>query len=107
MKINAAYVYRIFLIKEFDIFKKTIKFDGNELDRVSGYIHMSRKTQLKETLNKYFKEDDVLIGEFKVDCLFISLRWEVSRNKDLFPHLYSKLKYSWLNKVYDKLNYDL
>ena len=38
---------------------KTLKknFNGNELDLNSGFIHLSKKEQLKETLSEYFKNE--------------------------------------------------
>ena len=103
MKNSNDYVYRIFSLLEFEIFKKKKKFYGNKLDLKSGFIHLSKKGQLKETLKRYFKNDrDLVIAEFRVDKLSKSLRWEVSRNNEVFPHLFSELEYNWLNKVYKK-----
>ena len=84
MKNSNDYVYRIFSLLEFEFLKKK-KFYGNKLDLKSGFIHLS-KGQLKETLKRYFKNDrDLVIAEFRVDKLSKSLRWEVSRNNEVFP----------------------
>lgn len=103
MKIDNPYVYRVFFKVEFENFKKKKIFNGNELDRNSGFIHLSKKEQLKETLSEYFKnEKDLVIAEFKTENLIDHLKWEVSRNNKLFPHFYNNLKFAWLNKVYEK-----
>ena len=103
MKIANPYVYRVFFKVEFENFKKKKIFNGNELDRNSGFIHLSKKEQLKETLSEYFKnEKDLVIAEFKTENLIDHLKWEVSRNNKLFPHFYNNLKFAWLNKVYEK-----
>ena len=103
MKIDNSYVYRVFSRVEFEDFKKTKIFNGNELDLNSGFIHLSKKEQLEETLSRYFKNDkDLVIAEFKSENLNDHLRWEVSRNNNTFPHFYNNLKFAWLNKVYEK-----
>ena len=103
MKIDNPYVYRIFFKFEFESFKKKKIFTGNELDFNSGFIHLSKKEQLKETLSKYFKnEKDLVIAEFKTENLTDYLKWEVSRNNKVFPHFYNNLKFTWLNKIYKK-----
>ena len=103
MKIENPYVYRVFSKVEFENFKKKKIFNGNELDLNSGFIHLSKKEQLKETLSKYFKNDkDLVIAEFKTKNLTDYLKWEVSRNNKVFPHFYNNLEFTWLNKIYKK-----
>ena len=103
MKIENPYVYRVFSKVEFENFKKKKIFNGNELDLNSGFIHLSKKEQLKETLSKYFKNDkDLVIAEFKTKNLTDYLKWEVSRNNKVFPHYYNNLEFTWLNKIYKK-----
>ena len=103
MKIDNPYVYRVFSKIEFENFKNKKFFNGNEFDLKSGFIHLSKKEQLKGTLSKYFKnEKDLVIAEFKTENLTDYLRWEVSRNNKVFPHFYNNLEFTWLNKVYKK-----
>ena len=103
MKTHNLYVYRIFSKTEFDNFKKNRSFKGNKLDLNSGFIHLSKKEQLKETVSIYFKnQKDLVIAEFKTEELGENLRWEMSRNKQIFPHFYNNLKFVWLNKIYKK-----
>ena len=103
MKIRSSYVYRVFSKFEFDSFKKNKTFKGNELDLNSGFIHLSKKEQVKETLSKYFKnEKGLVIAEFRTEKLKGHLHWEVSRQKEVFPHFYNNLKFIWISKIYKK-----
>jgi len=103
VKVYSPYVYRVFSKVEFDKFKKNKIFNGNELDLSSGFIHLSKKEQLKETLSKYFKNHKgLVIAEFKTEKLTNYLRWEVSRHNEVFPHFYNNLEFIWLSKVYTK-----
>jgi len=72
--------------------KKKNFFLGSDLDKLSGFIHLSSLSQLLETLNLYFSEHDkVVILEFETISLKESLKWELSRTNELFPHYYGIL----------------
>ena len=93
MKNINEFVYRIFKKNEFDDFIRNLVFKGNVIDKNSGFIHMSTKNQIKGTLNLYFKEEkEIYIVKFRVSNLGNLLKWEKSRNNDLFPHYYGTLK---------------
>ena len=80
--------------------KKKKKYKGNQLDFSSGFIHLSTKIQLRETIKLYFYQyDKIVIVEFKLQNLQRYLRWENSRNKQLFPHYYGTLKFEDVHKV--------
>lgn len=68
-------------------------FHGTALDRQDGFIHLSYKAQVAETLARHFGEsDEVLL--LRVDPRLLapgSLRAERSRGGALFPHLYGPL----------------
>ena len=55
------FVYRVMLNNEWDEFKKKKKFFGNKLDIQSGFIHLSTKSQIKNTIEKYFKNENSII----------------------------------------------
>ena len=86
------YVYRIFRKEELEEFRKSKLFRGNDLDINSGFIHLCTDQQIKETINKYFKTEQTYIVKFKISDLKNSLRWEKSRNDDIFPHYYGTLE---------------
>ena len=101
------YVYRIFRKEELEEFRKSKLFRGNKLDINSGFIHLCTDQQIKETINKYFKTEQTYIVKFKISDLEDSLRWEKSRNEEIFPHYYGTLKSSSIIKITNKVNNEL
>ena len=74
-------------------------FFGSQADRRDGFIHFSTSEQLEETLEKYFKSKSPLyLLEVKTED--VELVWEISRNNQLFPHLYSPLQLNMVSQVY-------
>ena len=101
------YVYRIFTKEELEEFRKSKLFLGNELDFNSGFIHLCTEQQIKETINKYFKTEQTYIVKFKISDLEDSLRWEKSRNEEIFPHYYGTLRSKLIVKITNKANNEL
>ena len=67
-------------------------YRGSADDLRDGFIHFSSLTQLAETARKHFLgQAGLLLIEVDADALGKALRWEASRNGDLFPHLYGRL----------------
>jgi uncharacterized protein (DUF952 family) len=67
-------------------------YRGSADDARDGFIHFSTASQVAETARKhFFGQTGLLLIEVDADALGESLRWERSRNDDLFPHLYSEL----------------
>ena len=76
-------------------------FRGAEVDIKDGYIHFSTKAQVEETVAKHFKgQKDLLLVCVDAERLGDALAWEVSRNDDLFPHLYAELDVSLADTIY-------
>jgi len=68
------------------------RFDGAGVDRTDGYIHFSTATQVRETAAKHFAgRKDLLLVAVDSEKLGPELRWEPSRGRALFPHLYRSL----------------
>ncbi len=68
------------------------QFAGAPVDISDGYIHMSTKEQLAETLAKHFAgQDGLVIAEIDLTGFGEKLKWEISRGGALFPHLYAPL----------------
>ena len=68
------------------------QFAGAPIDLQDGYIHFSAAHQLAETLAKHFAgQNDLLLIAILPTSLGEKLRWEPSRDGDLFPHLYETL----------------
>ena len=93
---------KVFKVCEQDDWESTKNEDfflGSKTDRNDGFIHFSTSEQLEETLEKYFKSKSPLyLLEVKTDDL--ELVWEISRNNQLFPHLYSALPLNTVSQVH-------
>ena len=85
------YVYKICTKQEWDSLKQKKSWDGSKNDIKDGFIHLSNKEQVNQTLKKYYVgQKNLFLLILKVDTL-TKLVWEKSTNGEIFPHLYSKL----------------
>ena len=67
-------------------------FRGASIDRRDGFIHFSSAMQLRATAAKHFAGvRNLLLIAVDADALGAALKWEVSRDGDVFPHLYGSL----------------
>ena len=67
-------------------------FAGSADDLRDGFIHLSTREQLAETLAKHFRgQDGLVLIQIETHLLGENLRWEKSRGGDEFPHLYTAL----------------
>ncbi|MDB5549504.1 MAG: hypothetical protein JWP21_2951 [Tardiphaga sp.] len=67
-------------------------YRGSADDARDGFIHFSMAEQLAGTLAKHYRgQTDMFLITIDADALGEALRWEPSRNGDLFPHLYGTL----------------
>jgi uncharacterized protein (DUF952 family) len=67
-------------------------FRGSPVDISDGYIHFSTASQVAETARKHFVgQTGLFLIAVDADRLGDALRWERSRNDELFPHLYGEL----------------
>ena len=77
-------------------------YKGSADDLRDGYIHFSTVTQVAETARKhYFGQTGLFLIEVDVDALGDALRWERSRNDELFPHLYGELDLGAVTAILD------
>ena len=68
------------------------QFRGSAVDARDGFIHFSSAAQVVETAAKHFaKQTYLMLVAVDAVALGSALRWERSRNDDLFPHLYGPL----------------
>ena len=76
-------------------------YRGSADDSRDGFIHFSTATQVPETLRKhYFGQRALFLVEIDGDALGAELRWERSRNDELFPHLYGELDLGAVTSVH-------
>ncbi|CCE02737.1 DUF952 domain-containing protein [Bradyrhizobium sp. STM 3809] len=67
-------------------------YRGSADDLRDGFIHFSTASQVSETARKhFFGQNALFLVEVEADALGPGLRWERSRNDELFPHLYGEL----------------
>ena len=91
---SSKYIYKILHSEELRKAKSLEVYSGSSKDIEDGFIHFSNKDQVEGTLKKYYTNQKDLIL-LKVDTSKLDqLIWEKASNGNLFPHLYSKLKFS-------------
>src|SRR5450755_2802638 len=67
-------------------------YRGSADDIRDGFIHFSLPAQVAETAKRhYFGQTGLFLIAVDADALGDELRWEPSRNDELFPHLYGEL----------------
>jgi len=67
-------------------------FEGAPIDLADGYIHLSTRDQLTETVDKHFTgQSDLWVAAIDLAALGDSVRWEESRGGALFPHIYGAM----------------
>lgn len=77
-------------------------YKGSADDLRDGFIHFSTAAQVAETVRKhYFGQTGLFLIAVDVDMLGDALRWERSRNDELFPHLYGELDIGAVTAILD------
>jgi len=67
-------------------------YRGSADDERDGFIHFSAVSEVVETAKKHFVgQTGLFLIQIDADALGDALRWERSRNDELFPHLYGAL----------------
>jgi uncharacterized protein (DUF952 family) len=70
-------------------------YRGSADDIRDGFIHFSTASQVAGTAKKhFFGQTGLFLIEVDADALGQALRWEHSRDDELFPHLYGELDLS-------------
>ena len=102
------FVYKICNKSEWLAAKQNKKFTGTEKDKEDGFIHFSSGPQLFASAAKHRSgQDNLILVEVDAQKLSSSLKWELSRNDEKFPHLYDDLPLSAVTRSFKlKLNKD-
>ena len=67
-------------------------FTGAGIDLTDGFIHLSTSAQARRTAQLYFAgQDNLVLVAANAASLGDALKYEPSRDGDLFPHLYGSL----------------
>ena len=86
------WIFKILRPTEWSDCQNSVSFTGAPVDISDGYIHFSTHDQLQETADKHFStEQTVYVAAFSSNGWAQSLKWELSRGGQLFPHLYTPL----------------
>ena len=94
------YIYKICSTKNWNTAKQIGIFKGFGIDLIDGYIHFSCKDQVKETARLHFNGEKELLL-LKIETKNLEIKWEKSRNNQLFPHLYDELPLSEIVSVFE------
>lgn len=88
-------MYRVVTHAEWKLFQHRLQYNGNKLDRASGYIHLSPKAELLETIRKhYIGRTDVIILTIDLHHPTIKnhVKWDyVPSRERYFPHIYTSI----------------
>lgn len=90
-------VYKILRLEEWKKIEQDQIVAVSDLDRSSGFVHLSTPEQLLKTCNLYFRKEDRPIAiEIEVQELGEKLLWEIvaTRENQKFPHLYRGLQFT-------------
>jgi uncharacterized protein (DUF952 family) len=100
-------IYKICERAEWHAAEAAGQFRGSAVDVRDGFIHFSSAAQVAETAAKHFaQQTDLMLVAVDGDALGATLKWERSRNDDLFPHLYGPLPISavrWARPLPDEV----
>jgi uncharacterized protein (DUF952 family) len=81
-------IYKICTVSAWREAERQGVYGGSAGDTRDGFIHFSAAPQVAGTAAKYFfGQTGLLLIEVNADALGEALRWEPSRNGELFPHL--------------------
>jgi uncharacterized protein (DUF952 family) len=93
-------IYRIVSEGDWRAAQAAGAFTGTAHDLRDGFIHFSTASQAAETAAKHYAgKTDLLLLYVRDSDLTSPLKWEKSRNDDLFPHLYGPLPVSAVYRV--------
>ena len=93
-------LYKIMSRQEWETAQANGRYEGSEVDRRDGFIHLSAAHQVRATAQKHFSgKTDLLLVSVAEKALSPNLKWETSRGGDLFPHIYGTLPLSAVSEV--------
>ncbi|WP_342709084.1 DUF952 domain-containing protein [Bradyrhizobium sp. B124] len=76
-------------------------YRGSAGDNRDGFIHFSTASQVAETARKHYHgQTGLFLVAVDADALGDALRWERSRNDELFPHLYGELDLGAVTEIF-------
>ena len=95
-------IYKIYSASAWREAERQGVYRGSADDIRDGFIHFSLPSQVAETARKHFLgQTGLFLIEVDADALGDALRWESSRDDELFPHLYGELDLGAVTNVLD------
>ncbi len=89
---NDDVAYKVLTTEQFAALQADT-FEGAPVDIADGYIHLSSAAQLTGTVRSHFAgQEGLVVLAVALSRLSGTVRWEVSRGGQLFPHLYGRLR---------------
>ncbi|GMY17109.1 putative dihydroorotate dehydrogenase [Fagus crenata] len=84
------FVYRISITKEWEELQKNGSIFGGELDKSSGFIHLSNLHQVQSTLQNFFlnTKEELYLLQIDAKKLGDGLVYEIVDGSNSFPHFY-------------------
>ncbi len=100
MSSNPSLIYKIVSEHEWIAAEAEGYFIGSAADIDDGFIHFSTASQVEKTAALHFAgRKGLLLVAVEVFALGEALRWEPSRGRALFPHLYDVLRIDTVRRV--------
>ena len=90
---RVPFLYKIMSKQEWEKAQAQGIYEGSEVDRRDGFIHLSAAHQVRATAQKHFSgQEDLVLVSVAQESVGPNLKWEASRGGDLFPHIYGPLQ---------------
>ena len=95
-------IYKVCSKVAWEEIRRLTFWNGSPHDLRDGFIHFSTASQLDGTVRKHYAgQTDLMLLAIDADTLGDALKWEPSRDGDLFPHLYGPLPISTVASAQD------
>lgn len=102
-------VYKIATVAQWKHLQETGDFEPGDFDRESGYIHLSKASQVGHILRKRFassleaiqqgESSTIVIFEVRADVCGKTIKYEPNSSGEPFPHLYGELTKDMIGKM--------
>lgn len=99
---SPRFIYNLCRRPDWQAAEKLGRYEGSADDRRDGFIHFSTAAQVVESAARHRAGvADLLLITVETARLGATLRWEPSRNGQLFPHLYGPLQIIDATAIHD------
>jgi len=86
------FAYKIITVEEWKTLCENECFNGTELDKRDGFIHMTANLiQTEQVRNKYYKNKPIILLKLNFQNILQNVKMEEAKNGDVYPHLYGQM----------------